>query len=331
MQYDKPMRKMLLLVNPLFEKKNSRDLPLILDTLKQSGAQVEVQETTANRGAGDQAKSAVRNGTDLVIVCGGDGTVFDVIQGMAGSSVPLGIIPFGTGNVLAQNLRIPKHAVAAVRWILAGRPRTIPLGRLTCCVGGAQQSWFFAMTAGMGVHAAMMSAAVRAKKNTSGRSAYFLAGIRLLFHHPLEPFALEITTTSGEVIHRRACEAIAVRVAELNIWRPGGGFDLPFLRLATVETKGEHPGSRWKLGKATYEGLLRAAGDRNRRQRLNAPARYEDVQAVVCKPIPGFDYKVPLAVQIDGEVIDAPSATIEMAGVSVRMIAAPTDAVSSEQ
>ena len=317
------MRKILLLVNPLFEKKNSRDLPHILEILKQSGARVEVQETTANRGAGEQARAAVRNEADLIVVCGGDGTVFDVIQGMSGSSVPLGIIPFGTGNVLAQNLRIPKHAVAAAHWILAAQPRTIPLGRVTCCTDGAQQEWFFAMTAGMGVHAAMMSAAVRAKKNASGRSAYFLAGIQLLFNHPLEPFALEITTTSGEVIQRRACEAIAVRVAELNIWRPGGGFDLPFLRLATVETNGNEPGSRWKLGRATYEGLFRAAGDRNRRQRPNAPARYEDVQRVVCRPIPGFDYEVPLAVQADGEVIDARSATLEMAGVNLQMLAPP--------
>ena len=314
------MRKILLLVNPLFEKKNRRDLPQILNTLKQSGAQVEVQETTVNRGAGEQAKSAIGKGTELVVVCGGDGTVFDVLQGMAGSSVPLGIIPFGTGNVLAQNLRIPNHPVAAAHWLLAAQPRTIPLGRLSYCSNGAQQSWFFAMTAGMGVHAAMMSAAVRNRKNASGRSAYFLAGIELLFNHPLEPFDLEITKTSGEVIERRVCEAIAVRVAALNIWRPGGGFDLPFLRLATVETEGDQPGSRWKLGRAAYEGLFLAAGARNRKQRASAPGRYEDVQRVVCKPIAGFVYEVPLAVQADGEVLDATCATIEMAGVDLRML-----------
>ena len=317
------MRKILLLVNPLFEKKNSRDLPHILDTLKQAGAQVELQETAANRGAGEQARAAVQKNVDLFVVCGGDGTVFDVIQGMAGSAVPLGIIPFGTGNVLAQNLRIPKHPVAAARWILYAQPRTIPLGRLSYCSNGTQESWFFAMTAGMGVHAAMMSAAVRAKKNSGGRSAYFLAGLRLLFNHPLEPFDLEITTTSGEIIGRRACEAIAVRVAELNIWRPGGGFDLPFLRLATVETEGDQPGSRWKLGRATFEGLFRATGSRNRKQRSNAPARYEDIRRVVCRPIPGFEYEVPLAVQADGEVLDASCATIEMAGVDLQMLATP--------
>ncbi len=79
-------------------------------------------ETGENRAAGPKAKRAVAEGYDAIVVCGGDGTIFDVIQGIAGSDVPLGIIPFGTGNVMAQNLKLPKNPVAAARWILRSRP-----------------------------------------------------------------------------------------------------------------------------------------------------------------------------------------------------------------
>ena len=245
------------------------------------------------RGAGEQARQAIAAGFDRIVACGGDGTVFDIIQGMAGSPVPLGIIPFGTGNVLAQNLRIPHDAAAAARWILKAHPRSIALGKITHCTPQGKQKWYFAMTAGMGVHAALMTAAQRSKKNMGGRAAYFTAGLQLLFQHPLEPFHLEITLTSGEVIERNACEAIAVRVGELNIWRPGGGFDLPFLRLASLESGNTQNqaanGSRWQLARASFEGLFLGAGSRERRMRPkmrpkmrpNAPARYEDATRIV--------------------------------------------------
>jgi diacylglycerol kinase (ATP) len=314
------MRKILLLVNPVFERHKGRDLPLILRTFEQTGAQIEVLETGENRAAGDKAKRAADNGVDMIVVCGGDGTVFDVLQGLAGSEVPLGIVPFGTGNVLAQNLRVPKDPVAAARWILTARPQSIPLGKITQCTTDSNQSWFFAMAAGMGVHAALMTVARRSQKDEGGRAAYFTAGFQLLFNHPLEPFEIKVTTTSGSVLERRVCEAIAVRVSELNLWRPGGGFDLPFLRLATVESKSQQNGGRWRLGRAAFEGLLLSAGRRDRKQSANSPARYEDVLRVECRPIPDFKYKALPAVQADGEVLEASCATIEMAGVNVRLL-----------
>ncbi len=311
------MRKILLLVNPVFEKHCGRDLPPILRTFREAGAQVEVLETEENRSAGGKAKRAIGDGFDAVVVCGGDGTVFDVLQGLAGSHVPLGIVPFGTGNVLAQNLKIPKNPLAAARWILLSRPRSVPLGKITCYLPDGKESWFFAMSAGMGVHAALMSAVRRSQKSTGGRGAYFAAGFKLLFQHPVEAFEAEITTTSGTVLRRQTSEVIAVRVSELNFWRPGGGLTLPFLRLATVEGR-----SRWRLAQASFDAFF-GAGARDRQQPGNAAARYEDVVRVVCKPIPGLIYKARLAAQADGEWLDASCALIEMAGVDVQLLSAP--------
>ncbi len=307
-----------MLANPLFESRNGWYLPRILRIFEQAGVEVELLETGPNRAAGSKAKQAVEQGVDAVIVCGGDGTVFDALQGLAGSEVPLGILPLGTGNVLAQNLKIPNKPAEAAQWLLAAKPRPVPLGKITCCTPEGKQTWFFAMAAGMGVHAAMMGAARRHDKDRAGRSAYFGAGLKVLLSHPVQLFELEITTVDGQVLHRQASEMIAVRVAELNLWRPGGGLDFPFLRLASVEGD-----SRGRLAQAAFEALLLGAGHRNHRNhRTNEhpAAYYEDVLRVECKPIPDMKYEVPVAVEADGEVLGTSGATIEMAGVNVRLL-----------
>src|ERR1700733_2497204 len=114
------MRKILLFVNPVLHQTAARrrDIARVEAVFRGHGAAVNVMETGENRAAGPKAKRAVAEGYDAIVVCGGDGTIFDVIQGMAGSRVTLGIIPFGTGNILAQNLKVPRNPVAAAHWIL---------------------------------------------------------------------------------------------------------------------------------------------------------------------------------------------------------------------
>jgi diacylglycerol kinase (ATP) len=313
------MRKILLFVNPVLQQTAARrrDIARVEAVFRGHGATVEVMETGENRAAGPKAKRAVAEGYEAIVVCGGDGTIFDVIQGLAGSAVPLGIIPFGTGNVMAQNLKVPKDPVAAAHWILRSRPRSVGLGRITCCTVGGRESWLFAMAAGMGMHASLMSEARRSGKSRVGRAAYFAAGGRLLLNHPVRPFDIQITTTSGSVIDAQVCEALAVRVAELNRWRPGGGLHFPFLRLATVAGA-----SRSRLALASFEALFRAGGARDREPAEDAAAIYRDVARVVCKPIPDRTYNPAIAVQADGEVLGASCATIEMAGLDISLCSA---------
>lgn len=312
------MRKILLLANPVFQSQQRRYLPRILRVFEQAGCDVEVQQTGPDRAADSAVIRAIERGIDGVIVCGGDGTVFDALQGLAGSEVPLGICPFGTGNILAQNLKIPTDPVKAAQWLLRASPRPVPLGKITCCSPAGARTWFFAMAAGMGAHATMMAAALRYGKHSAGKIAYFAAGFETLFTHPIQPFELEITTLDGTVLQRNASEIIAVRVAELNRWRPGGGLELPFLRLASVEEA-----SRIRLAQASLEAMLLGAGQRDRKPRQNASARYEDVKRVQCRPIPGLNYTKPIDVQADGEILGSSCATIEMADVKVSLLASP--------
>src|ERR1700761_7647115 len=286
------MNKILLFVNPVLQRTRARrrDIAGVLKVLRKSGAAIDILETGENRAAGAKAKRAANQDYDAMLVCGGGGTIFDVIQGLAGSTVPLGIIPYGTGNVLAQNLRVPDNPVAAAHWILNSQPRAIPLARIHCCVPGGRESWLFVMAAGMGMHASLMSEARRSGKSRVGKAAYFVAGARLLLNHPVQPFDIAITTTSGSEVHQQVCEALAVRVAELNLWRPGGGLDFPFLRLATVAGS-----SRARLALASFEALFQNAGARDRQPVKDAAAYYEDVQRVTFRPSASRTYNPPLA------------------------------------
>jgi diacylglycerol kinase (ATP) len=307
--------RFLLLVNPVFRSLESRKLALLQQVFEQAKISTEIRQTGPNREGIQIAREAVENAFDAVIVCGGDGTVFEALQGLAGSAVPIGIIPFGTGNIIAQNLGIPRNAIAAAHWLTSAIPLSVPLGKITLNGTAEPQSWLFAMSAGMGGHAAMMSAARRYGKHTTGRIAYFSAGLEILASHPIQPFCMKITTVAGDIIERRASEMIAVRVAQLNLWRPGGGFHLPFLRLASV--KGI---SRLQLAQASFAALVLGEGRRDRPDRANSSARYEDVVRVECSQIPGMQYKAPLAIQADGEILGTNSATIEMAGTSVNFL-----------
>jgi len=313
------VRRVLLFVNPVFDQR-ARDRAAIVrvcELVRGSGATVEVVESLSARSAGEQIRQGIEDGADTILVCGGDGTVFNVIQGVAGSDVPVGILPFGTGNVLAQNLNLTRNPVEAARLLLVAKARRIPLGRITVTApefraDGSrrtkrEKSWYFAMAAGMGLHASLMSASDGWGKRAIGRTSYFLAGASLLMRHRIQPFDVEVTTVGGEVFRQRVCEALALRVAELNRWRPGGGLESPMLRLATVDATG-----RWGLAAASFQAIARTPSRNG-----NAPkVRYTDAVRVVCRPVPDYDYDGGVLVEADGEVLGATNAAIEMSGES---------------
>ena len=97
---------------------------MILSVLRTYGIEPEVWHTTLEDTGEGMAKKAADEHVDLVIAAGGDGTVHDVLQGIAGRDAALGIIPLGTANAMAHDLRLPMHAVGAARPLL---PRAVPV------------------------------------------------------------------------------------------------------------------------------------------------------------------------------------------------------------
>src|SRR5271170_2985226 len=100
----------------------------------------ELAPTTGRGSATGIARHAVAQNRELVIACGGDGTVNEVINGLAGSNVPMALLPAGTANILAKELGIPWNLPAAARMIPAGVVRRVALGYVSPLNGNGAHS-----------------------------------------------------------------------------------------------------------------------------------------------------------------------------------------------
>jgi len=139
--------------------------------------------TTVDDAGAGAAKHAIDSGADVVVAIGGDGTVRAVAEGLAGTGVPLGIIPMGTGNIFARNMDLPLGDIPALlRIALDGRDAPTDVGRLVLDRGpkGRDEKHMFLVMAGVGFDAEMVAGADERLKRRLGWLAYFFAAIKHL-------------------------------------------------------------------------------------------------------------------------------------------------------
>ncbi|HTC85676.1 MAG TPA: diacylglycerol kinase family protein [Candidatus Acidoferrum sp.] len=142
--------------------------------LQSAGWTVEHELVDRKRELRGRTKAAVKAEVDVVVVVGGDGAVLQVIQELAATSIALGIVPMGTGNLVAGNLGIPHRRDRAIEIALAGHSRRIDLGRVT--VGGKRE--LFAVACGIGFDAEVMDGTATTQKLRWGKLAYVASAIR---------------------------------------------------------------------------------------------------------------------------------------------------------
>ena len=145
-----------------------RDLPLIFAALRGLGYEVEELQTEAPGDATWLAREAVVAGFDVVCAVGGDGTVNEIINGLAGSETPLAIVPTGTVNVLAMELGIPLDPPDAVRLLGSGTISWIDLG-----LAGER---YFGLMAGVGMDAAVVASLNPTMKKALKEAAFAVQG-----------------------------------------------------------------------------------------------------------------------------------------------------------
>jgi YegS/Rv2252/BmrU family lipid kinase len=197
----------------------ARTEPRVLDTVSRAfaseGWELEVAGTNRPGHAEELARKGAEGGVDRVVVYGGDGTTMQVVKGLMHSDVPVALVPGGTGNLLAGNLRLPRQPGTAARVAAQGVPRPIDIGVMARNDG----DHYFAVACGAGFDAELMGATTEEAKRRWRMGAYVaqvwesLSDIQVVEHR---------ITVDGEAFE---AEAVMVLVANCGEIVP------PFLRL----------------------------------------------------------------------------------------------------
>ncbi|MGA2422528.1 MAG: diacylglycerol kinase family protein [Terriglobales bacterium] len=238
------MRKVTILFNPNSGRRGRRrdaELNHAIGILQSAGVHTDLTVCRSSQEATDNARCAVADGSDTVFACGGDGTIHDVIQALAGTPVALAILPFGTANALAHDLRIPFRPSAAARAAVAGKIRRIPLGRIEYeDFNRKSAARYFTVAAGIGVDAHLFYKLTAELKKRGGMTAYYFKAWQLWATHRMRKFEVEYANGNGLRQHAVLTELLAVRIRFFgNILRelvPGASLDCGDLRTVMCRT-----------------------------------------------------------------------------------------------
>ncbi len=139
-------------------------------------------ETTADDPGRAMTRQAVEEGVDLVLGAGGDGTIRVICSGLAGTGIPFGLVPSGTGNLLARNIGIPLDRTAALEVALDGVDKGVDLVEIRVDDGPPDH---FAVMGGIGIDAVIMEGTNPDLKKAVGSAAYFVSAAQNAKHPAL--------------------------------------------------------------------------------------------------------------------------------------------------
>jgi len=158
---------------------------------RKAGIETELQMTCGPGEATEMARRVVQHSRQLAIVCGGDGTVNEAVNGLAGSQVPLAVLPSGTANVLAKELSIPWNLPRAAERIIRAKYRRIALG-LAIPEESSGPPRYFLSLAGAGPDGAIVAAVRPEIKLRAGIIAYWHEGFQQLTRYTFPRFRTTI-------------------------------------------------------------------------------------------------------------------------------------------
>ena len=177
------VKRALLILNPTARGAPPREwLREGIDAL--DGWEATISQTESAGHAIELARDAAANGMDAVVACGGDGTVNEVANGLAGSQTAMAVVRGGTANVWSKEIKLPRKPADAVRLLSTGERRVVDLGRAVYGGGADGESKrYFLLMAGIGFDASIVRQASGALKRRLGAAAYLLQGARSVFSH----------------------------------------------------------------------------------------------------------------------------------------------------
>ncbi len=213
------MKKAALIYNPIAGRrpaKREREVRQASAILRDAGIEVELASTTRPGMAQSLARAAATRGVDFVLVCGGDGTINEVINGLAPTQIPLGILPGGTANILARELRLPQGPLRAAKQLAHWSPRRIALGRAWWSGAESRENGsnsstdvlcrYYASVAGIGFDAHIVYKLSSQLKLGFGVAGYVVEAFRQLLRYSFPTFSCRldghVRQCTFAVVHR---------------------------------------------------------------------------------------------------------------------------------
>lgn len=245
----------------------------------------EIQEALAGDKPAEIVRARRGDGFDLVVAAGGDGTVSSVFDGLHGSTIPLGIIPTGTGNLIAREFNIPTELDAAVALITSGA-RSVKIDAMR--IGKR----VYVLNAGVGISAAVIAGTTRKNKQRFGRLAYFATAIKIF---RFRPRSLDVTI-DGKALSYRAVEVAISNCGILAKTLYPSGPD--------IRTDDGHL-DVWILSMATFLDYVRYLVGIIFGRRAKA-------QFFIAEKSVAITSHAPLASQADGDIIGTTPLTVEV-------------------
>jgi YegS/Rv2252/BmrU family lipid kinase len=159
-----------VICNPVAGPKQGNRNDRIREFLASRGADFRLRETRAPGDAVLMAREAALAGVETVVAAGGDGTVNEVANGLAGSSTRLAVVPLGTGNVFGKEFSLPRTVEGCLALLEEGKTISVPLAKAN--------ERYFLLLASAGFDAEVVERMTHHQKNALGISAYVLVGLR---------------------------------------------------------------------------------------------------------------------------------------------------------
>lgn len=289
------MKQAYLIVNPIAGRpKKGRQAQRLLATLAQHGLEAELHVTEGPGHATEMAREAVAAAAPLVIVAGGDGTIAEAVSGLAGTDVPLGVVPIGTGNVLQRQYHLPFDWHRACAVIAAGRVQRVDVGR-----AGNRT---FLLHMGVGHDARVVSNVPGYLKGRIGQWAFVLSILQTIKRG--EQWEMRVQTDAGEW-EGRAWSCVAAN-ARYFAWRlqmaPLGSMDNGWLDASIFRSSGRL---------AFVGSYLRALAGTHYRSPVVKTLRVRSIRIEADPPAP---------VQMDGTVVGMSPISAEVWPQALRLI-----------
>lgn len=185
----------LVIFNPAAGARRRRRFERVAGALAEAGIRFTVADTTAPGHAEALARDAVATGETIVVAAGGDGTIAEVVNGIAGSDARLGVIPIGTANVFAHELGLPFGTAAIAAALKRGGVRIVIPGSAHFADGRTR---LFVQMLGVGLDAAVVASLNGALKRRIGRGAYVVETLRQIAAWPFPRLGLRLDGAASE-------------------------------------------------------------------------------------------------------------------------------------